>query len=99
MRVGKRGYLETPSLMTDALFSWAQGMHRWYTVVIARRIVFFNMTTGWYRVFATPTGELRSGRKGIIPCSRFFTVIKMFSTIRCCGGKDSTIRCSTVTGE
>lgn len=41
MRVGKRGYLETPSLMTDALFSWAEGMHAWHTAIIADRIVFF----------------------------------------------------------
>lgn len=41
MRVGKRGYLETPSLMTDVLFSWAKGMHRWFTVIIADRLIFF----------------------------------------------------------
>ncbi len=41
MRVGKRGYVETPSLMSDVLFSWAKGMHKWITFVIADRIVFF----------------------------------------------------------
>ena len=41
MRVGKRGYLETPSLMTDVMFSWAKGMHKWFTTIIADRIVFF----------------------------------------------------------
>jgi SAM-dependent methyltransferase len=41
MRVGKRGYLETPSLMTDVLFSWAKGMHKWFTIIIADRIAFF----------------------------------------------------------
>ncbi len=41
MRVGKRGYIETPSLMTDVMFSWAKGMHKWFTVVIADRIVFY----------------------------------------------------------
>jgi len=41
MRVGKRGYIETPSLMTDALFSWAKGMHKWFTVIMDNRIVFF----------------------------------------------------------
>lgn len=41
MRVGKRGYLETPSMMTDVMFSWAKGMHKWFTVVIANRIIFF----------------------------------------------------------
>jgi SAM-dependent methyltransferase len=41
VRVGKRGYIETPSVMTDVLFSWAKGMHKWFTVVIANRLVFF----------------------------------------------------------
>jgi len=40
MRVGKRGYVETPSIMSDVLFSWAKGMHKWITLVIANRIVF-----------------------------------------------------------
>jgi len=42
MRVGKRGYLETPSLMTDVMFSWAKGMHKWVTIIVADRIVFFD---------------------------------------------------------
>ena len=41
MRVGKRGYLETPSLMTDVMFAWAKGMHKWFVIIIADRIVFF----------------------------------------------------------
>lgn len=41
MRIGKRGYIETPSLMTDVLFSWAKGMHKWFIIIIANRIVFF----------------------------------------------------------
>lgn len=40
-RGGHRGYVETPSLMTDVLFSWAKGMHKWFTVVIGNRLVFF----------------------------------------------------------
>jgi SAM-dependent methyltransferase len=41
VRVGKRGYVETPSIMTDVLFCWAKGMHKWFTVVIGNRLVFF----------------------------------------------------------
>ncbi len=41
IRVGKRGYIETPSVMTDVMFSWAKGMHKWVTFIIANRIVFF----------------------------------------------------------
>jgi len=41
MRIGKRGYIEVPSLTTDTLFAWAKGMHKWFCMVIARRIIFF----------------------------------------------------------
>jgi SAM-dependent methyltransferase len=41
VRVGRRGYIETPSLMTDVLFSWAKDMHKWFTVAIGNRLVFF----------------------------------------------------------
>jgi ubiquinone/menaquinone biosynthesis C-methylase UbiE len=41
IRVGKRGYIETPSLMTDVMFSWAKGMHKWFTIIIADRITFY----------------------------------------------------------
>lgn len=39
-RIGKRGYIETPSLMTDVMFSWAKGMHKWVTMIVADRIIF-----------------------------------------------------------
>ncbi len=41
MRVGKRGYIETPHFLTDALFSWADGMHKWFVQSIGNRLVFF----------------------------------------------------------
>lgn len=41
VRVGKRGYIETPALMKDTLFSWAKGMHKWHVVAIGDRLVFF----------------------------------------------------------
>lgn len=40
-RVAKAGYIETPTFMKDALFSWAQGMHRWYVVTHANHLIFF----------------------------------------------------------
>jgi SAM-dependent methyltransferase len=40
-RVGKAGFIETPTLMKDALFGWAQGMHKWYVVSISNCLVFF----------------------------------------------------------
>lgn len=42
MRAGKAGYIEAPTLMKDALFSWAKEMkHQWYIVQIGNHLVFF----------------------------------------------------------
>lgn len=41
VRVGKRGYIETPVLAKDMLFAWAQGMHRWHVIAIADKLCFF----------------------------------------------------------
>ncbi len=43
-RVGKRGYIETPAMMKDALFSWARDMHKWHVVGIADTLCFFEYT-------------------------------------------------------
>jgi len=43
-RVGKSGFIETPTLMKDALFSWAKGMHRWHLLSQGNRLVFFEYT-------------------------------------------------------
>jgi SAM-dependent methyltransferase len=41
-RVGRRGYMETPTLMKDALFAWAEKAgHRWHVVGIADILAFF----------------------------------------------------------
>jgi ubiquinone/menaquinone biosynthesis C-methylase UbiE len=45
IRVGKRGYLETPNYMKDVLFSWAGLMnHRWHTVAVENTLFFFEYT-------------------------------------------------------
>jgi ubiquinone/menaquinone biosynthesis C-methylase UbiE len=41
MRVGKRGYIETPTLAKEMLFAWAKGMHKWYLVNIQNNLCFF----------------------------------------------------------
>jgi len=41
IRVGKRGYIETPTLGKDALFAWAKDMHRWHVVAIGETLCFF----------------------------------------------------------
>ena len=42
MRIAKAGYIETPTLMKDALFSWARdSTHKWYVVQHRNRLVFF----------------------------------------------------------
>jgi len=40
-RVARRGFIETPALLKDALFAWAKGMHKWHVVGIGNRLVFF----------------------------------------------------------
>ena len=56
MRVGKRGFIETPTLGKDALFAWAKGMHKWHVVAIGQNLCFFEYSqrqlegirsTGW----------------------------------------------------
>jgi SAM-dependent methyltransferase len=41
MRVGKRGYIETPTLGKDALFAWARNMQKWHVVSIGQNLCFF----------------------------------------------------------
>jgi len=42
MRVGKRGFIETPNFMKDALFCQAEGMsHRWHTIAQKNTLFFF----------------------------------------------------------
>lgn len=45
MRVGKRGYIETPTLGKDMLFAWnVPDMHKWHVVASTRRLCFFELT-------------------------------------------------------
>ncbi len=44
MRVGKRGYLETPSMSEDILFAWAKERHKWHVVAINQALCFFEYT-------------------------------------------------------
>jgi SAM-dependent methyltransferase len=45
MRVGKRGYIETPTFGKDSLFGWAGLVHhRWYLVGIGNTLCFFEYT-------------------------------------------------------
>jgi hypothetical protein len=41
MRVGKRGYVETPALAKDMLFAWAKGIQKWHVVSIGSTLCFF----------------------------------------------------------
>lgn len=44
-RVAPKGYIETPHFMSDALFSWAEGRHKWFVQSIDTRLVFFEYDT------------------------------------------------------
>lgn len=41
MRIGKRGYIETPTMGIDALFAWAQEIHKWHVVGCGKALCFF----------------------------------------------------------
>jgi len=41
MRVGKRGFIETPTLSKDTLFAWAKNIQKWHVVAIERKLCFF----------------------------------------------------------
>lgn len=71
VRVGRRGYIETPTLGKDMLFSWAKGMHRWHLMSIANKLIFFEYSerelegvrsSAWsdliFSPFANPMQEL-----------------------------------------
>jgi len=45
MRVGRRGYIETPALARDVLCAWGvPDMHKWHVVQIAHRLCFFELS-------------------------------------------------------
>lgn len=45
MRVGRRGYVETPAFASDLLFSWAEKVnHKWHIVAISNTLCFFEYT-------------------------------------------------------
>lgn len=41
VRVGRRGYIETPLYATDVLFAWAGEMHKWHVCAKGHNLVFF----------------------------------------------------------
>jgi Methyltransferase domain len=41
MRVGPRGYVETPTFAKDMLFAWARGVQKWHVVAIGPHLCFF----------------------------------------------------------
>jgi SAM-dependent methyltransferase len=46
MRVGRKGYLETPNFMKDMLFCQAEPMnHRWHSVALGNTLFFFEYTS------------------------------------------------------
>jgi hypothetical protein len=44
-RVAKAGFIESPVMLKDALFSWAKDRHKWHLMSIGNSIIFFEYTT------------------------------------------------------
>ena len=57
MRVGKRGYLETPTASEDLLFAWAKERHKWQVVGINRTLCFFEYSPRQLEGIGTPAWE------------------------------------------
>jgi SAM-dependent methyltransferase len=45
LRVGTRGYIETPTYGKDSLFTWGQERHKWHVVSSSNHLVFFEYST------------------------------------------------------
>jgi SAM-dependent methyltransferase len=45
IRVGREGYIETPTVGKDLLFAWGEGRHRWHVVAVGNRLAFFEYTS------------------------------------------------------
>ena len=41
MRIGKRGFIETPTLGKDTLFAWAKNIQKWHVMAIGGNLCFF----------------------------------------------------------
>jgi SAM-dependent methyltransferase len=62
-RVGKRGFIETPTLAKDMLYSRAEGQHRWHVIAIDNRLCFFEYSKrqlkglsskAWWHIIQSP---------------------------------------------
>ena len=57
MRIGKRGYLETPTMSEDILFSWAKERHKWHVVGINGTLCFFEYSPRQLEGIRSPAWE------------------------------------------
>jgi hypothetical protein len=56
MRVGKKGYIETPTFGKDSLFGWATNVsHKWHVTAIDNTIVFFEYTERQKKGIGSPS--------------------------------------------
>jgi SAM-dependent methyltransferase len=81
MRVGRRGFIETPTLAKDVLFAWnVPGMHKWHVVGIADHLCFFELTPRQQEGLGSPVWqELILGRWEHPLQSAFFDHADLFN--------------------
>jgi SAM-dependent methyltransferase len=53
-RVAKSGFVETPTLMKDVLFSWAKGRHKWHLLSQGNHLFFFEYTNRQLKGIKSP---------------------------------------------
>ena len=57
IRIGKRGYLETPTMSEDMLFAWAKERHKWHVVSINHTLCFFEYSPRQLEGIGSPVWE------------------------------------------
>jgi len=94
VRVGRRGYIETPTLAKDMLFSWAKGMHRWHVMAIGQRLIFLSTLHDNLRACARKSGHGQSLLHIIIQCRMCTTTIPIYSILYSLGVTASSVNAS-----
>lgn len=95
MRVGKRGYVETPTIGKDTLFAWAENMHKWHVISIPNILCFLNILRDNLKAHVLQLGEISYLVAGIISFRRRFMGIKTYSTLCFLGLTASASLCFT----
>jgi SAM-dependent methyltransferase len=72
MRVGKRGFIETPTAGKDMLFAWARNLQKWHVVDIGSNLCFFEYSERQLDGIGSPIWRNRIFSKAYDPLQKVF---------------------------